>query len=115
MFIHPGIAQDILRQLIEAQDAGKPITLARANENWGRGSTWEDLVDGRFIERWPDRGVLVTKRGRDWYTERVPVTSRRESKDDDSVGAGVVISVVAEIFDDVAGAIADNIGAIFDL
>ena len=66
--LFPQIAKDMLKVLIEAQDTGKPIPLANAIQRWSNGSTWEDLVDGGYIERWSD-GVLVTKSGRIWFAE----------------------------------------------
>lgn len=62
----PHIARDILTTLILAEDAGKPLTLAEAQEKWKQGSTWEDLVDSDFISLMPD-AVTVTERGKAWY------------------------------------------------
>lgn len=66
MFIHPNIAKEILKTLIDAETGGKPLTLKEALEKWGNGSTWEDLVDSGYIQRFPE-AVTVTLRGLDWY------------------------------------------------
>ena len=68
MFIFPKIAKDILTELIQAEEAGKPLTLEEAFGKWGKSSTWEDLVDNRFIFRYPE-AVTVSASGREWLKE----------------------------------------------
>lgn len=59
----PDIAKGILRELLGAEEARKPITLAAALKKWGNGSTWEDLVDGGYVYRTPE-AVTVTPIGK---------------------------------------------------
>ncbi len=66
MFLFPEIAKDILRELILAEEQKSPLTLEEANRRWGKGSTWEDLVDTGYIRRLPE-AVTVTEQGRQWY------------------------------------------------
>jgi len=66
MFLHPKIAKEILKTLIDAENNKKPLTLKEAFQRWGSGSTWEDLVDSGYIQRFPE-AVTVTLRGLNWY------------------------------------------------
>ncbi|MBL7045346.1 MAG: hypothetical protein ISR98_01990 [Parcubacteria group bacterium] len=68
MFINPKIAESILKALKNAEEDSNPITLADALNRWGSGSTWEDLVDGFYIERYP-KAVTLTKKGLEWLEE----------------------------------------------
>ncbi len=64
----PGVAKNILQQLLTAEEQGQPITLEEALKEWGSGSTWEDLVDGAYIYR-TQQAVTVTQRGKDYLKE----------------------------------------------
>ena len=63
----PVIAREILATLMRAEANGKPISLQSTLDMWGRGSTWEDLVDGGYVHRSVETGVTVTDRGRARY------------------------------------------------
>lgn len=80
MFLHPDIAKKILAELIEAEENGRPLTLDQALEKWGKGSTWEDLVDERFVLRYPDK-VTVTDQGRQWFQNRCTLDGINERTD----------------------------------
>lgn len=73
--LFPKSAIDCLVTLIAAQEAGSPMSLKEAIDLWGRGSTWEDLVDSGFISRMPE-AVTVTERGQAWLKEQGEVTKR---------------------------------------
>ena len=68
MFIFPQHAKDILGELIEAENQHVKMSLAEAMEKWGKGSTWEDLVDSGYISRMPD-SVTATPDGKKWHAE----------------------------------------------
>ena len=52
----PVIAREILATLMRAEANGKPISLQSTLDMWGRGSTWEDLVDGGYVHRSVETG-----------------------------------------------------------
>jgi len=73
--LFPQVAREILDILIEAENEGRPITLEYADRRWGDWSTWEELINGGYIERWSNKGVLVTEGGRAWLKEHSSVNS----------------------------------------
>ena len=63
--LYPYLTKRIFTTLLAAEKNKKPIPLDEARKLWGKGSTWDDLVAGGYIQRTPE-AVTVTKRGKGW-------------------------------------------------